>query len=492
VSNEASCRFTCRSFAPNRAAFDVPGRRGPRLSIAAGMQSGQQGQAASRRRPADAFFDTAMILRNSLYNLLGLGLPLLVAVVAIPALIDGLGVAQFGILAILWAVVSYFGLFDLGLGRVVTQQVTTAIAAGDIERLGGIVGTSSLLMAALGVAGGVVMAAAAPLLAREFAPTDPGEVEKAFYWMAVAMPAIVLTSGFRGILEALGRFGLINLIRLPMGVFTYAGPLAVVWGWSGGLAAIAAVLAIGRIAACGLHAVLAFRSVPGTVGAGRIDRSLIRPMVVMGGWMSVSNIVSPLMNYVDRFVLGIAVSAQAVAYYATPQELVLRLGIIPTAVAAVLFPLFATHATAAASGGLGRQMRRYTLLIFILLFPVCIVLGLFAHPLLSVWISPAFADEAALPLRIMSVAALASGLAQVPFTMLQGRARADLTAKIHLVELPIYFILLHVLVQQYGAVGAAWAWLLRITSDMVVMFFFSHRDIRSAAAGGSGRVVPQP
>ena len=412
-----------------------------------------------------------MVLRNSLYNLLGLGLPLIVAVVAIPALIHSLGIEQFGILTIIWAVVSYFGLFDLGLGRVVTQQVAIAIAAQDEVRLKAVIGTSTILMGALGVAGGVILLATAPLLAREFTrAANPAEVTRAFYWMAAAMPAIVLTSGYRGVLEAMGRFGLVNAIRFPMGVFTYAGPLAVVWAGQGGLEAISAVLCLGRIVACALHAVYALRALPAGVGNGRFDRALIRPMLSMGGWMSVSNIVGPLMSYVDRFLLGFVVSAQAVAYYATPQELVMRIGIIPTAVAAVLFPLF-TSESAGSRADLAGHVRRYSLIILLLLLPFTALLAVFAHRLLALWISPAFADQAAMPLQIMSVAALCSGLAQVPFTMLQGRARADLTAKLHLIELPLYIGLLYLLVLEYGVAGAAWAWLIRIAADMIAVYY---------------------
>ncbi|NJS13252.1 MAG: hypothetical protein HC788_00115 [Sphingopyxis sp.] len=90
-------------------------------------------------------------MRNTFYNLLGLGLPLLVALFAIPVLIDSLGSANFGILTIIWAVVSYFGLFDLGLGRAVTQQIAATMAADQGARIGGIVGTASLLMLGLGI-----------------------------------------------------------------------------------------------------------------------------------------------------------------------------------------------------------------------------------------------------------------------------------------------------------------------------------------------------
>jgi O-antigen/teichoic acid export membrane protein len=419
-----------------------------------------------------------VVLRNSLYNILGLGLPLIVAVAAIPQLIHHLGEERFGILTIIWAVVSYFGLFDLGLGRAVTQQVAAAMASGDEEQLQRIVGTSSGLMLALGLFGGVVMLVTAPLLAREFVHTgDPTEVTHAFYWMALAMPAIVLTSGYRGILEAVGRFGLINAIRVPMGVFTFAGPLAVVWAGDPRLDTISAVLCLGRFLACAFHGVYAMRSLPPQIGAGKFDRQLIKSLLSMGGWISVSNIIAPLMNYADRFALGVMLSATAVAYYATPQELILRIGIIPAAIAAVLFPLFAAGGTRRDADRDTKHLRRYSALIFVLLLPMVLFLAVLARPLLSWWISPAFAQNAAPIMQIMSIAALAGGLSQVPFAMLQGQGRADVTAKLHMIEFPIFLALLYVLIVNYGAVGAAWAWLVRIVGDFLALWIMCSRHI---------------
>lgn len=428
-----------------------------------------------------------MVLRNSFYNMLGLGLPLLVAVVAIPELIHALGAGKFGILTIIWAVVSYFGLFDLGLGRAVTQQVAVAVGAGDKERIGAIVGTSSLLMLVLGLVAALVMGVAAPWMSRKFATgSDIAEVTRAFFWMALAMPSIVLTSGYRGILEAMERFALVNAIRFPMGVFTFAGPLVAVWAGYARLDVIAAVLCLGRIAACAAHGHYALRSISGLRGHGTLDRAQIRPLLSLGGWISVSNIISPLMNYIDRFLIGIMLSASAVAYYATPQELVLRLGIIPSAVVIVLFPIFARSAGSGGDGG-AAHLRRYSLLILAMMLPLTLALVLFAEPLLALWISPEFASHSAAILRIIAVAALASGLAQVPFTMLQGQGRADITAKLHIVEFPLYLGLLYLLVLHYGAIGAAWAWLIRIVLDFGALWIMASMQVQSRARSSGNR-----
>jgi O-antigen/teichoic acid export membrane protein len=254
-----------------------------------------------------------------------------------------------------------------------------------------------------------------------------------------------------------------------------------------------AVLCVGRLVACAVHAVVAFGAVPMTSRYGTYDRAMLRPLLQMGGWLSVSNVISPLMSYIDRFVLGLLASASAVAYYATPQELILRLGIIPTAVAAVLFPLFSAKAQSEDSASdLSDHVKRYSLVILAMMLPLTLILFFGAHPILSLWISPDFADKASGALQIMSVAALCSGLAQVPYTMLQGRGRADITAKLHLAEFPVYLALLFILVTYYGAIGAAWAWLARIAADMAILYFINARLIDRAVSPQAMRVQSAP
>ncbi len=58
-----------------------------------------------------------LLARNAVWNLIGNGAPMVVAVFCIPILIRGLGKDQFGVLALAWALIGYASLFDLGLGR---------------------------------------------------------------------------------------------------------------------------------------------------------------------------------------------------------------------------------------------------------------------------------------------------------------------------------------------------------------------------------------
>ena len=432
-------------------------------------------------RNAEAPAGRSRLGLHTLYNVLGLGAPLLVAVVTIPLLITALGTARFGLLTLIWAVASYFGLFDLGLGRALTQQLSAALARGESATAGRLVGTALAMMAALGVLAGLVMAATAPWavdLVRGVPERD--ELIRAAFWIALAMPAIVLTSGLRGVLEAVHAFGTVNLIRLPMGLFTFIGPLLVVWLAGPRLDLIAALLAAGRIVACAVHAVCAAQAMPRPLGLG-FDRHQLGPLAVAGGWLSVSNIISPLMGYADRFIVGALISAAAVAWYATPHELVSKLWIVPGALTAVLFPTFAARFALGGAGSLA-LFSRATDALFAALLPITAAIALFAHEGLAWWVGPEFAAQSAPLLQIFAVGTLINCLAHVPFTLIQSAGAARLTALVHTAEFPFFIALLWLLTTHYGAAGAACAWLVRIVVDTVLMFEVCRRLLGWTAA----------
>ncbi len=49
----------------------------------------------------------SLLARNTLLNLIGQGLPLIVAVVTIPFIIQGLGIERFGLLSLAWVVLDF-------------------------------------------------------------------------------------------------------------------------------------------------------------------------------------------------------------------------------------------------------------------------------------------------------------------------------------------------------------------------------------------------
>jgi O-antigen/teichoic acid export membrane protein len=224
------------------------------------------------------------------------------------------------------------------------------------------------------------------------------------------------------------------------------------------------------------YAALCAKVEPAIRGAARIDRDFFRPLFTFGGWMTVTNIIGPLMVYLDRFLIGAVVSLSAVAYYATPFEVVSKLLVVPAAVMGVMFPAFSSTLTQdrARAARLFGVVVKY---VFLSLFPITLLVVVFAREGLTIWLGTDFAANSTYVLQLLMIGIFINSHAQVPFGLIQAAGRPDLTAKLHLVELPLFIALLWWLLNDFGIVGAAVAWVLRIVIDTALLFIFAERTV---------------
>jgi O-antigen/teichoic acid export membrane protein len=100
--------------------------------------------------------------RNVVRSFAGQVAPGLAAIVALPILLRGLGADGLGILHLTWAVVGYFSLLDVGVGRALTQAVAAGLARRDATGVGGVAFTGCVALTILGAAGGAVLWPAGP------------------------------------------------------------------------------------------------------------------------------------------------------------------------------------------------------------------------------------------------------------------------------------------------------------------------------------------
>jgi O-antigen/teichoic acid export membrane protein len=422
-----------------------------------------------------------LLARNTLLNLAGHALPLLAALICIPILIQGIGTARFGILTLAWAAIGYFSLFDFGLSRALTQAVAARIGASDEWQLGPVSQVALGLLALLGIIGGAVLALVSPWIVGSVLNIPQGlrtEALIAMYLLAAALPPTLMTAGLRGVLEAHQDFGRATALRVPLATLTFAAPVMVL-PFTTSLAAIVGALVTVRFAGWLAHLGVAFRRYHYLGSWASFRGAPMAELLRLSGWMSVSNVVSPMMAYMDRFFIGALLPIVAVAHYVTPFELATRLWIIPAALTGVFFPAIASRfgADRTATGLLLGQGSRATAMA---LFPPALLLISFAPEVLSIWVGAEFAGTSATVLRWLTVGVFINCLAQMPFGALQGIGRPDLTAKLHLVELPVYAAAIWLFAQWGGLVGVAIAWVVRIGIDAVLLHALALRLLPSS------------
>lgn len=287
--------------------------------------------------------------------------------------------------------------------------------------------------------------------------------------LALAVPLAIWFACSTGVLEARSRFGAVNSVRIPTGVGNFVAP------WLASLFTADLFWVIGSLLAVRLAGALgmAWWARPEfALPAPRWPSAGIRQLLRFGGWMTVSNLVGPVMSYFDRFAIAAWVTVAAVTHYTVPFDVISRLPMVPLAIMGVLLPLLVQASHSAP----GTHPQHYTTITHtVKLLLVCwipgMVLTAWLGPWLLAWWVGADLATASTPIwRWLAVGVLVNGLAHLPFAMLQGAGRTDVIARIHLLELLPYMAGLWWALSHHGAVGAAVVWSLRVSVNTALLF----------------------
>jgi O-antigen/teichoic acid export membrane protein len=443
------------------------------------------------------------LLSGTLWNAAGRGLPLLLALALTPVLVHQMGIERWGLFTLALALVGVFGVFDLGVGAALTRALAaraTAHREGDSAEIAG------AAITALTLVSGVVAAVAfafMPLLVERVLNTPPALQEEAviaFRLLCLAAPLVVINAALWGALAAHQRFREANLVTIPVATFYYLGPVLVLLVWQSLVGVILALLAC-RLANTVSYWWLARRDLPG-LGPALPRWAIVAPLLRMGGWMSASGILTQALLYADRFLIGALLTLSAVAFYATPLDLVMRMWILPVAVAQALLPAMASAylSHAEATAGL---LRRGALLTLAAVLPACLVLVAYGPWLLKLWLGAEFAAGGGRVLQILAVGIFFSCAAFAPGALLDAIGRPDVNAKWQLAQAAIFLPLSALLLVWFGIEGAAAAWAARCATDAAGRLAFAARLYPAAreaaralalplAAGGIGLVALLP
>lgn len=425
------------------------------------------------------------VARNSAWNFLGTLSPMLVAVVAVPALVHRIGTERFGLLATAWMILGYAAFVDVGLRSAIVRLVAQDVEHGRVAEARSLVWTALLLNGLLGLFGTAMVVGLAPWLVNGVLniPAElRTEASGALIVVALAIPVAMIGATARAALEGQHRFGLLNVLQGPASALVQGAPLAVLpfsrdVRWM--VAAMVAARLLGDVATC------AAAARPWTTSAGRpgIARRRLGGVFSYGGWLTISNVVGAVMVYADRFVIGTVASMSAVTYYSICYEAITRLWIFPHSVTRTIFPMLSARADGRQRADVCATTAMYLALV---LAPVVATVIVFAPDLLRLWLGEPFVEPATRILQILAFGVLLNSLAMVPFTLIQASGRPDVTAKLHLAELPLYLLLLWHGVWYWGATGAAIAWTVRVGGDGVLLAAYARRISRftgDAAAG---------
>lgn len=378
-----------------------------------------------------------VLAQNTLFTIASKVLPLLVGVLALPYLISELGEENFGMLAIIWLVIGYFSMFDLGIGRAVIKQVSDLIGSEDYDEIPVAAWTGIISIFVMGLISGSILFLSGELILAKAFDTTKSVAAEALFYTSFAVPFIVATTGFRALLMAEQKFFTISIIQSVNSLFNYLLPLLLLYYFGFTFIEIVISLLILKVLAFVAFALSGIITEPSLRRGIYFKKKYLSGMFHFGKWVTISNVIGPLISQLDRYFIAALISVSAVTFYTTPLEVLTKLMMIPMAFITVLFPAFSTLSTHS-------HERREQLFseaakgVMLLLFPAVLLISAFADFGLQLWVGSEFVEKSTFVAQIFCVIFFLRGIAYIPATYLPGMDRPDLPAKFHLAEIILF------------------------------------------------------
>jgi len=398
-----------------------------------------------------------VLVGNGAWTSTGHAVQLVVLFFLSPFIVHRLGDSLYGVWEMVASLVGYMGFADLGVRPAVVHFVAKHDARGETDALNRYVNTAFVSFATGGLLVLLVSAVLASVL--------PGLWHLAEGFEAQATAAILIMGGgfalqlplnaFSGVIVGKQRFDVLESIRFAgLVVRTTLIVLVLSQGW--GLVALALVVAGEGLLTMTANMLAAFRLERTLRFAPRLaTREAASRLLRFGGWAMAVIVALQVTWNTDALVIGHAISAVAVTFFAIGAKLAIQARVFFLNMARVVEPASGALHGLGDTAGIQRLFARGARVMLLLAGPVVVYLVVVGRPFLLRWFGPEYAEGSWQVLAIMAFAVVPA-IGSAPLAAVYyGTARARPLAFLMALEAALNLGLSLAFVGPWGIEGVA-------------------------------------
>jgi O-antigen/teichoic acid export membrane protein len=434
-----------------------------------------------------------MLLRNSLWNLTGSALPMVVALATVPLLIGALGVEGFGIVTLVSSVIGYFGVLDINLSAGSIKYLAEHHAANDRQRFAETFWFGTMFYGLLGIFGALAVFFASDMLVARFFEVSPEMRAATVLAFQVAALGFALTQTQNYLLvvpQALQRYDRSAQSEAFFGILVNLASVAAALAGAGIVGVIVARVAVSAInVLCLVWLIRSFRLSLSPCWPRRDVRVALSSF---SAYAYLSKIASTMHQHADKLIVGALAGPVALAFYTVPATLAGRILGLTYRLSSVIYP----RASALAGAGRISELRpvylgvmRYVTYINLIALGVIVLAG---EEFLRRWVGEEFVQQGYPVLIIMTVALLLDSLTNIPSMVNDALGHPRVTGKFALANGAVGVSMVYLGTEYGGIVGAAAGHLLSSLLMGALFLLFVHGrtvpiSIGEALRNGFGR-----
>lgn len=413
------------------------------------------------------------LYKNSSWNAISVIVPALIAIPSLGVLARGLGPDFFGLYSLIFIVLGYSGIFDAGVTKSVVYFVSSSKNCD--KEINNLVSTACLLLFTLSFM--VVLPVAyfvddLILLLTSDSSKAYKEITLGIRLALLSIPLIMVNLVFQGYFEGRSKFYELSRIKIAVNPLSSLLP-ALSTMIIGTLKAAILSLIIAKVLS--LIAVFLFyvRDLNQRGQSfGSVSLSSLRKLITFGGWISLSNILSPIMNTCDRFMVASINGSANLSLYSIAADAISKFTIFPVAVSKVIFPIFSDSS----KKSIHRDVKRKSFQMIGYPMMVLTVFGIiFSENIIMIWFGNEYLGSTVVVFQLLLIGLFFNSIAQIPYSEIQARGYANYTALLHSLEIIPHIFCLWFLVTNYEIVGAALAITIRSVADALLLILIEKK-----------------
>ncbi len=421
-------------------------------------------------------------LVNIASNYLKFLIRMVVVFLMTPYIIKQIGVEEFGLWSLVYAIIGLFGLLDFGFATAAIKYVGEAFGARDFSRLNQAISSLTTVYLLIGfVCLLLVFLLASPLSGFfEIPQGHAGNFTTILIIVGLFVALSFPLSIYKAILIGSGYQSFISLFEVSM-VLVNAGLVVYLLENGYGIIGMAWSAALTTLGSLLLAIPVVKRKVPEIqITFSIISFSRIRELMSFSVYQFITNIAVLLVMGIDPIVVGMFLPLSAVALYSIAGRIGEYSFLLNKQFSNALTPLISQ-----AQGGKRDDLIRRILLdgtrfLMAIALPFLALLYFYAPNIIHVWVGPDFAESSEL-LRILLIAIFFSTLQLNASSVLAMTGHHRFLALTMMISALLNFVLSVILVQFMGLAGVALATL--IASFTMEMLIIVPRACRSRQAG---------
>lgn len=402
----------------------------------------------------------------------------LVGLAVVPFYLKYLGIEAYGLIGFFVTTQAVLSLLDMGMAPTINREVARCSASGDLKEAGKLLHTLAVVYWCMAGAIALLILVLAPFIAE--------------YWLQSKQLSAQTIS------HAVMLMGLVVACRWPIGLYQGAligaQRLAVSSGINMAMVTVGSIGAVAILAfvsptieaffiwqACvGLVYAVAMRTaawrIIGTNKQNSFDVDALKNVWRFTAGMSGIGLTALVFTQLDKVILSKMLGLEEFGHYMLATVVVSGLYVLIAPVYNVVFPRFSAYVATGETEKLISLYRLGTRMLASVIFPIAMVLAVFAEDLVLVWTgNPNIASSVAPVIALLAMGSALHGVMYFPYALQLafGMTRLPLTINAILMVILVPLIILFAL--NYGALGGAMAWLVLHVLYVLIGTWITHR-----------------